>query len=119
MAPIIYAIQEFIVNGSIDIVELFPVFILFGLVFSIPCFFIYYFIFIRLSKTNLSPILIKLILNTLAVMGIIVSWKIMEGSMADQLTIIYSIAVIVSSLFYRIRSNKQGRGELLSGRPGT
>lgn len=93
LAPIISEIINllFIPNSNkiVGLLEVYPITVIFGFIFSIPtyiiCFLVYYF----LGSKNINIKTSKLILITLAVIGIIVSFSITFNNREPQTTIAY------------------------------
>jgi hypothetical protein len=51
--------------------------------------------------------MVKAILNAVGVIGIVVTFSIVKGSMTLMASIFYSVALIIASLFYRVRLKGQ------------
>ena len=112
VGPLLMIIYEIIFDPGpmVGVVETYFLFLTFGLFFSVPVFLLYLLTFNQLTKKINSNLTIKTILNTVGVIGIIVTFLIIKGSMAMMLAISYSVTLIISSVFYRVRPkeiNKQ------------
>ena len=83
--------------------EVLPLFIMFGLIFSLPsllvCFAAYK---IRTVKISSSTI-IKILLNLMMVGAVLITFGLISGSLAFRLSIVYSASIAISSLFYSIK----------------
>lgn len=75
--------------------------LIFSIFFSLPLILLNYFLFKLLSQKFHSTILIKLLLTFITI-GIIITFKIISGSMADDFTFIYSTAIIIASQFFKV-----------------
>jgi hypothetical protein len=116
MAPIFFLLTRIIIKGSPGIndgvVKGIFYFILFGALYSIPSFVVFYFSFKLLIRQNMPAITLKLILFILAALLTFLTCNlIIEGPGFihtinwDDLTlpVIYSVAILFSCLLYRIR----------------
>ena len=83
--------------------EVLPLFIMFGLAFSLPsllvCFAAYKILTVKIS----SPILIKILLNLIMVGAVLITFALISGSLAFRLSIVYSASIVISSIFYRVK----------------
>ncbi|ALJ01675.1 hypothetical protein DC20_21720 (plasmid) [Rufibacter tibetensis] len=83
--------------------EVLPLFIMFGLIFSLPsllvCFAAYKILTVKIS----SPILIKILLNLIMVGAVLITFALISGSLAFRLSIIYSASIVIASLFYSVK----------------
>jgi len=96
----------------VDAIGIFFLFVTFGLFFALPTFIQYILTFKRVIKRGMSILTVKLILNMLAITGTVLTFLIVKGSMTELLIICYSSALIVGSLFYRVRP-KQIKGQTI------
>lgn len=105
LAPVLYiiiqSIRSGIANGLTE-TETIPVFLVLGVLFSLPVFIVFYILFQSLTLKLSSGVLIKWTLNIVVIAGILTSFAILEGSMASMLSLIYISSVIISSAFYKI-----------------
>lgn len=79
-----------------------PLVFTYSLLFSLPVF-VLYFIVCSMIKTIQSPILTKVLLNTMVVAGIIATLFIIGGSAKFNILFYYSTMVFVCSLFLKIK----------------
>ena len=110
IGPIIMAVSSYAGGGEFSF--LFVV-LLASIPFSLPVLLIDLFLFKILRQKFYSPILIKLLFNFISVAGIIISFQIISGSMAKDFTFIYSGAIILSSLLFRVHKKKVFQTETL------
>src|SRR5687768_6704677 len=71
-------------------------FVTFGLVFSLPIFILYVLTFNKLLQTKMSGWTIKIILDIVAVIGVIVTFSMIKGTMTLRASIFYSIAILLA-----------------------
>ena len=105
---LLLAFYEALFSSNIDAIGLlqtYPLFFMFGLFLSLPVLLFYFIAFKILAKTIASPLTIKGILNIAAVIGVVVTFRIIDGSLTMSLSITYSIAILFSSLFIRLKNN--------------
>ena len=76
----------------------------FGLFFSLPTFLIVWLTYSILGQ-KLPPILMKLLLISLAVIGVLVTFSLIGGSTANANSLVYSIAVVLSGLMLRLKKS--------------
>jgi len=105
LLPVLYGIIFTKDDQVFGDLETYPLFIMFGLLFSLPVLFIYVFTFRFLIKKIDSAILIKTILNIVVIAGVFITFQVIKGGMAMALSKAYSVAAIISSLLFRIKRN--------------
>lgn len=93
-----------------DLIETYPLFLMFGFVFALPAFIIYYLVYRAFIRTTLPSLAIKMLLNTVAIAGLIITLKLIFDSYIPTAIISYSIAVIISSLFFKLRPLRSNEG---------
>ena len=86
-----------------DTLSLYLIFFIFSLVFSIPTYLIYFLVFYFLVKKTTSIILIKIILDVIAIIGIFVTTVVIGGSMLVLNGLSYSLAIIISTLILKMK----------------
>jgi hypothetical protein len=92
------------IYNPIHLFQFYFLFLIFGFLFSTPTFFLYYFTYQFLKQKRLSIFLLKLILNTFSVLCVFATIKFIGGTMMTIiLAIYYSIGLILSSLFIKIK----------------
>lgn len=96
-----------------NIIETYPLFLIFGFAFALPVFILYYFSYKVLIKTSLPNIAIKLLLNTKAIAGLLITLKLIGGTFVPTALMFYSIAVIISSFFFKLRAPESEQQALL------
>jgi len=89
-----------------DIFIMFLLFLGFGLVYSSPTFLIASLTFRFLSQKIISSILIKIIVNIIAILGVVITFSILGGSEAFIYSLFYSGSIILCSFFFKIKKRK-------------
>ncbi len=112
IGPLIMITYDAVTSSKlmVDAIGIFFLFLTFGLLLSLPTFILYILTFTTLIKKEISNLTIKIILNTLAIIGTVLTFLTIKGSMTELLIICYSTSLIVGSLLYRVRPkeiNKQ------------
>ncbi len=77
-------------------------FIVFGLLYSIPTFVVGNLTFIILCRRLDSPFLIKTIFSVFCIAGIFITFSIIGGSEATLYSFFYSAGVIISSFIFKV-----------------
>jgi hypothetical protein len=91
-------------NNLNDAVGMCMLYVIFGFVFSIPVFILYLLLFNFLIKKTNSALLIKVVLNSITIVGVFFTIKLIGGAMmTPKFAAYYSIILIVCSLFYKIK----------------
>ncbi len=105
IAPLIRTFIESVYKGSkitkMDF-QYMDIWWMLSFIYSLPVLIVYCIIFYALRKKDLSPTAIKLILISICIIGIIVTFAFLELH-GWQLILSYSISVITSSLIYKIQ----------------
>lgn len=103
VAPLLIILVGLINEEWIMGLEVIPLFIMFGIVFSLPsllvCFAAYKILTVKIS----SPILIKILLNLILVGAVLITFALISGSLASRLSIVYSASIVIASLFYSVK----------------
>ena len=89
-----------------DIYDLLSLSIVFGLIFSVPTFIVYHAFFKFLTKKLYPSLKIKVALNTVAIIGVFITFQIMNGSRATVGSAIYSGSIIIVSLIFKVYKTK-------------
>ena len=76
----------------------------FGLFLSLPAFIVYFGVFSFIAKTIKNIITLKLVLNSVAITGLLVTFESIGGTFPiEHISIPYILAIMISSLFYKIK----------------
>lgn len=105
IGPLIMIIYDTVISAKLmnDAIGMYFLFLLYGVFFSLPTLILYLFLYSRVVNTQTSNLVSKTILNFLGVVGIVVTFLLIGGSMSQILTLSYSGALIFGSLLYNIR----------------
>lgn len=90
-------------NKIIGLVEVYPITIIFGFIFSIPTYIIYSIAFYFLGVKNVKIITSKLILITLSIIGIIISFSIAFNNREHEITTAYILASLATGIFFKLK----------------
>jgi Sec-independent protein secretion pathway component TatC len=107
IAPIIIIVANLINSRNIEELGVLPLFIAFGIFFSLPVLLICYFTYRLLIKRTSSALLIKIIINTITIIGVFTTFYVISGSMALILSLVYSGSVVISSLLFKIKEREK------------
>ena len=78
----------------------------FGFFFSLPVFILYLILFNLLIRKTNSALIIKTILNSITIVGVFITIKLIGGTMmTPKFALYYSIILIVCSLFFKIKKH--------------
>lgn len=90
-------------NKIVGLVEVYPITIIFGFIFSIPTYIIYSIAFYFLGTKNVKIITSKLILITLSIIGIIISFSIAFNNREHEITTAYILASLATGIFFKLK----------------
>lgn len=108
IGPILLSLHEILFKNQsiISMLELIPLFIFMGITCSIPVLILHIITFNLLTKFISSKILMKFILTVVGITGISITFNIIGGTLSDRLTIYYSIAITLSSIFVKMKNSE-------------
>lgn len=109
ISPFTSYIQQVLEYNSINgagLLGLYPYLILFGFAFSIPTLLIYFFCFYFLAQSNISVLLSKLILISVAILGIIITISIVLEQLDMDFILPYSITTLIVGLMLKSGTEK-------------
>jgi hypothetical protein len=86
-----------------DAVGVYFLFVSFGFVFSLPTFILYALAYNAIIRTDRSNLMIKTVLIALAILGVVVTFSLIKGTLIFKASTFYSVGLIVGSLFYGVR----------------
>jgi len=90
----------------VGLLEVYPITLIFSIVFSLPTFAIYLACFHFLSKHPTNLTVSRIILIAVSVLGIFITQTIIEGVMSQEIIVSYSITAIVVGLVLRLKETK-------------
>lgn len=96
-------------NQLSDLLEVYPIFLLFSIAFSIPTLLVYFICFYLLLKNDINATISKFVLIVISVLGVYITQTIIKGSMSQDIIIAYSVTSIIVGLSLRISEYKIGR----------
>jgi len=103
--PTVYDLLFNPVEGeSLGLLDLYPIILIFSFVLSIPTLIVYYFVFSFLIMRQANPVSTKLILITVAIIGIAITFLTIGGSMEMTLISSFSLSTIITGVLIRIKS---------------
>ncbi|RZJ55978.1 MAG: hypothetical protein EOO44_01345 [Flavobacterium sp.] len=102
ISQIIALIALFQSKLMIGLLEFYPFALIMSLMFSIPTYIIYAFVYHYLAGKSLSILVKKVILIVLAITGIYITLIIIDGTIALQLVLSYSIASVFVGLLFNL-----------------
>ena len=105
IAPLLLVVVGLINGVKNSGSETILLFMMLGVVLSIPVFLICLFTYRLLIQKVSSALLIKIVLAIITIVSVFITFIIISGSMAHLLSLVYSASVIISSLFYRIEEH--------------
>lgn len=110
IGPIIFQITTPFSSDTFHLVfsflEAYPLFILLGLLFSIPNYVLYGFLYFYLARKVINPSYAKAILVLFSGVGVITTTSIMNGSIMPDITLPYSISSIITGLVFKLNFKK-------------
>ena len=105
VGPIIILIYDAVFsnyNSMLSALEFYLMFFLFGLLFSLPVLLIYYVCFKMITRKLKSKVRIKLVLLLIAILGTLLTFYLIGGTLMDPLMISYSVALVMTAIFLKI-----------------
>jgi hypothetical protein len=100
----------------LEILEFYPLFLIAGMLFSSPTFFVCLACFYFLSKNNVKWTTVKVILILVAIIGANITMAFMKGSLTRDLILAYSITTLIVGLSLKIKYSNTNTQESLSTR---
>ncbi len=90
-------------KANVDVIQIYFLILTFGLFISLPVFLISVFVFRKMIKAEKSNLAIKTTLNIIALSGTSIIFYFIRGTTAFALALCYMTAVILSSIFFKIK----------------
>lgn len=111
MGPVISQIIAFIpvlgFNLSFGLLEFYPIVFIMSLIFSIPTYIIYAFVYYYFSSKDLPNFFSKPILILITVIGVLITTAFIGGTLSHFIAISYSISSIISGLLFNLNFKEQ------------
>lgn len=100
IGPLIWIIFEIIVSAekAASMLMTLPAFIILGLIMSSPVLLLCFLVFTIFNNYNASYWATKITLITIGIIGVVLTFNLLGGSLTFPLTVSYSIAAIISGL---------------------
>lgn len=109
LSPIVFDVYNLVTEKSnriVGLVEVYPITLIFGFLFSIPTYLLYSVVYYFFGNKNVNNSFSKLILITLAVIGIFISFYLTFNNRETEISIAYAITSITTGLFFTLNFNK-------------
>jgi hypothetical protein len=108
LAPFLPDVYMFIfkpASGQMTgLLEIYPLFLFFSLLYSLPTLLVYFIVFMLLIEQGTSPAFTKFILIALTVIGITMTILSIGGSLSSTLIFAYSLASVIAGCLLSIKS---------------
>ena len=103
VSPLLWIFYNEIQNAGdwLLLLESLPAFYTMGLIFSLPTFGLFYLVYYFIQKKRLSLIIGKIILFLVVILGIVLTFYIIGGSLVEELAIFYSISAAISIIVFK------------------
>jgi uncharacterized membrane-anchored protein len=106
LAPAISQIISFIAllhsKLMFGLLEMYPIVLIISFVFSIPTYILYGFVYYYLANKSSSVLIAKSILIVLTIIGIYITLAIIDGTIALEIALSYSIASVLTGLLFKL-----------------
>ena len=105
LAPILFIIYELTIFKSAVSADIYFTLVILSFGFALPTYIVYHNFYVQLKNRTIRPGFQKLILNGIALMGVVITMKILNGPDSpffNPFTLIYSIAVLLTSLLFNL-----------------
>jgi hypothetical protein len=110
LAPLTSQVIQYIWGTNphqvVGLLEVYPITLLFSIVFSLPAFLFYLTCFYFLSKQDINFTISKAILIAVSVLGIYITQTIIKGTMSRDIIVAYSVTSIIVGLILKLRKSK-------------
>ncbi len=114
LAPLTSQAIEYIVGKNphqvVGLLEVYPISLLFSLIFSLPTLGIYLLCFYFLKRRQVHPIKSKASLIAISVTGLVITISLMKGSMSQDIVIAYSITLLIVGIILKLRTANSAKG---------
>lgn len=105
ISPFIYELFNLMkVNSNrvIGLVEIYPITFIFSLIFSIPTYIIYGFIYYFLARKEISIIKSKIILLQFTVLSILITFHVVFNARELTISISYAVTSIILGIYFKL-----------------
>jgi hypothetical protein len=91
----------------VGLLEVYPITLIFSILFSLPTFIVYLISFYYLSKRHATLTTSKIILVGISVLGVFITMTIIYGNRNNDITIAYCLTALVIGLVLKLKSARQ------------
>ena len=105
ISPFIYELFNLMkVNSNrvIGLVEIYPITFIFSLIFSIPTYIIYGFIYYFLARKEISIVKSKIILLQFTVLSILITFHVVFNARELTISISYAVTSIILGIYFKL-----------------
>ena len=88
----------------VGLLEVYPISLLFSLIFSLPTLSIYLLCFYFLRGKHVHPIKSKAFLIAISIIGLVITISLIKGSMSQEIIIAYSITLLVVGIILKMKA---------------
>ncbi|KUJ63628.1 hypothetical protein AR687_00125 [Flavobacteriaceae bacterium CRH] len=103
--PIILTLKSYLTNSNtknvLGFLEVYPIMVIVGLIFSIPTYVLFFFVFELIKDKNIKTIYIKAFFIFIVVIGIWVTTNMISGTLWSDIAISYSLTSIALGLILK------------------
>ena len=90
----------------VGLLEVYPITLVFSIIFSLPTFVVYIFCFFILRRLKTKIFISKVVLISISIIGIGVTMSIMNGSMTPDIIAAYSVTSFIVGVLLKLESRK-------------
>ena len=105
LGPLLLALYEYSVSPPGDTVDMYVITLIFSILLSLPALGCYCVVFYLLNSYKIQIPIAKIILLIFVVIGIIITFQIIDGSLVFEFGVAYSIASIITGLILKLKKN--------------
>lgn len=105
LAPFVYELFNLMkVNSNrvIGLVEIYPITFIFSLIFSIPTYIIYGFIYYFLARKEISIVKSKIILLQFTILSILITFHVVFNARELTISISYAVTSIILGIYFKL-----------------
>ena len=107
ISQIIAFISVFYHSQAIGLLEFFPIVFIISLIFSIPTYIVYAFVYNYLSTKDLPILYSKTILNSIPIIGVFITTAFIGGTLSYFIAVSYSISTIIIGVIFNLNFQEE------------
>lgn len=107
ISQIIAFIPIFYHGQAIGLLEFFPIVFIISLIFSIPTYIVYAFVYNYLSTKDLPILYSKTILNSIPIIGVFITTAFIGGTLSYFIAVSYSISSIIIGVIFNLNFQEE------------